>query len=251
MDRISTQRLLEQVDRLLDGAGVFRSSGIYVVGDEQFHQWYGSVLQLLEEFDGELYGGVYHTKFLEIWQHMSLIDKDIDYRWQDEFWESFDLLNKVRSELFQSATFLSLQPILNHYIRLSSLGECSDSELKTLLTKLENICAAEDVSIPDLARHGRIIAEVCVNRVYHHLVEHPSLSSIKLDFNGRLREITGPLNLRDEGHIVSYLRLLQSCGNIADHPTNSELMLLDGHAVLSASIRLLEYAYSLRNGSGS
>lgn len=214
------------------------------VGDEKFDQWRENVKDILERFD-ESYGAEYYDAFSNIWRFVDVLEEVSGDVWQNEFWESSRLLNSIKFELLQSDRLVSLQPVFKNYIRLSSLSECSDKELARLIKGLEDICTAEDPSIANLARHGRIIAEECAERIYHHLEQHPSIPPIKRDFNDQVKAITSPLNRGNHGYIISYLKLLQSCGNTAGHAGKWELTLIDGHAILSASVRVLEYAGSL------
>ena len=238
----TTKRLLERIDEELDRIPTFWS-GLSMVGDkEKFPQWRQNVWDYLESFDEE-YESKYREDFNAIWQ---LADMRIppDGIWEkDCFMESFHLLHKVRSELLLSDRLMSFQPVLKNYIRTSSLRECSDDEIADLIKGLENICAAENASTVELAVHGRKVAAACAKRISGHLKLRPTNQAATL--NDYLNLIEGHLIRRGQGYIASYLRLLQSCGNISAHEIDSELTLIDRHAILGASVRMLQYASSL------
>ena len=238
----TTKRLLEKIDEELDRIPMFWS-GLSMVGDKKFEQWHQNVLELLGSFD-ESYESKYYEEFDGIWRLADIPGMASDGIWEkDSFMESIHLLHKVRFELLQSDRLMSFQPVLKNYIRTSSLRECSDDEIADLIKGLENICAAENASTVELAVHGRKVAAACAKRISGHLKLRPTNQAATL--NDYLNLIEGHLIRRGQGYIASYLRLLQSCGNISAHEIDSELTLIDRHAILGASVRMLQYAWSL------
>ena len=112
-----------------------------------------------------------------------------------------------------------------------------DESLKKQLDELYEIASSDKPSIKSIAISGRVLAEESSKILYRAWnIGNDS----RLSLNQAISEIQGKL-LSEQPWILSYLRLLQSCGNNAAHSCTTTLSVMDACAVLISAIRIAEY----------
>jgi hypothetical protein len=111
-------------------------------------------------------------------------------------------------------------------------------EIHYALKELYNMANNSQPSIKSIAIQGRILAEICSRMLFKELF--PENEVEKLTLNNLIQKIQNYL-LNNAAWILSYLRLLQSCGNSAAHSLEDKLTVADACAVIISSIRLTEF----------
>lgn len=102
------------------------------------------------------------------------------------------------------------------------------------MTRLTQLITAPNVSIEPIAIHCRIICEAYSKKILEsHNIEFHVHSTLE----SRIQQLK-PLLLGNKPYVLSYLRLLQSCGNIAAHESSSVLTNHDLIAILLSVIRV-------------
>ncbi len=118
-------------------------------------------------------------------------------------------------------------------------------QINKALNELYEIANTSNPSIKSIAVSGRILAEECSRCI--HEKWYSNTDSGYLTLNERISKIQHRL-LKEQSWILSYLRLLQSCGNSAAHPGKAVLNMVDACAVLISGIRVAEYTAKVENG---
>ncbi|MFM7823121.1 MAG: hypothetical protein ACKPB3_05020, partial [Bacteroidota bacterium] len=109
---------------------------------------------------------------------------------------------------------------------------------------LLSLISSKNVGINPIAMQGRIIAEIYVDLFLEH---NKQLNSIILEdqrLETGIKTIANPLRENNKAYLLSYLRLLQSCGNMAVHDLDKRLTDMDIVAILVAVVRLAQDASS-------
>jgi len=127
---------------------------------------------------------------------------------------------------------------LNHKI------ENFKGKIRKALYELYEIANTPNPSIKSIAVSGRILAEECSRCILEKWDSNTGSEPITL--NERISKIQHRL-IKEQSWILSYLRLLQSCGNSAAHPGEAVLNMVDACAVLISGIRVAEYTAKLEN----
>lgn len=113
-------------------------------------------------------------------------------------------------------------------------------EIRERLDALYDVATVRPVSVPSIGLAGRLLAETCAAGLFLHWETqspkgrslHELISSIQGRFVGKSSE--------HPAYVLSYARLLQTCGNALAHGDN--LGLADASAVLLAGMRFAEFA---------
>ena len=126
---------------------------------------------------------------------------------------------------------------------LKSSADQFSPDLKKAILNLYEISNVNQPIISSIALQGRIIAEICVSRLLDYWLLVPKLATLEEKIKAvPLRHLNG------RTWILSYLRLLQSCGNWAAHPNEQVLITSDAAAVLIAALRVVEYTDGITSG---
>ena len=130
---------------------------------------------------------------------------------------------------------------------LETIAQSSHPRLNTAIEELLSLISSRNVGINPIAMQGRIIAEIYVDlflefnkQALPYLLEDQRLETSIKAISTRLREI-------NKAYLLSYLRLLQSCGNMAVHDTAPRLTEMDIVAILVAVVRLAQDASLTEN----
>lgn len=116
-----------------------------------------------------------------------------------------------------------------------------DEETHKEILDLYNISCASYTSVKSIAVSGRVIAEKYSGLLASQWFLYENLGNLSL--NNRIKKIQNKLN-KEKPWILSYFRLLQSCGNIAAHPNQLSLNIVDACAVIISSIRIADYTFN-------
>jgi hypothetical protein len=130
---------------------------------------------------------------------------------------------------------------------LETIAQSSHPRLNIAIEELLSLISSKNVGINPIAMQGRIIAEIYADlflefnkQALPYLLEDQRLETGIKAISTRLREI-------NKAYLLSYLRLLQSCGNMAVHDTAPRLTEMDIVAILVAVVRLAQDASLTEN----
>lgn len=99
---------------------------------------------------------------------------------------------------------------------------------------LLQLIRAPNVPINSIATQGRVMCEAYTNNILlANKIDYPAKSNLETRI-----QLLKPLLLDDKRYILSYLRLLQACGNIASHPSQPVLSNHDLIAIMLSVIRV-------------
>lgn len=117
-------------------------------------------------------------------------------------------------------------------------------KIKEDLEELYNIANNKVPSIKSIAVAGRRLAEECSVRISKKWYANSSHNDMPLHL--LISKIQDRLK-KKKPWILSYLRLLQSCGNTGAHRGKQVLNMVDACAVLIATIRVAEFTITIEN----
>lgn len=127
---------------------------------------------------------------------------------------------------------------------LKSQKDKFSGEIRKYLELISQIATSPTPSVKSIAIEGRKLAEVCSRIIYKNwFPDKQNFSQMTLN------QVVSCLQhklLQEHAWILSYLRLLQSCGNNAAHSNiHTPLNIVDACAILIASMRVAEFTKTL------
>lgn len=155
--------------------------------------------------------------------------------------EKIAILNRPIGDFLQVRPQFSASALLSAATEelKQKLASVFDSNARQILEELLQLAASPNARADSIASKGRVFAEQTCGQIFKQFFPGQSCPD---SLNPRLALIQQEINKRKQGWVVSYLRLLQACGNSALHDFPVPLNLTDAAAVVVSAIRVAEYA---------
>jgi hypothetical protein len=118
--------------------------------------------------------------------------------------------------------------------KVNDFPELIQKEMSDLLS----VSSINSVSIKSIAISGRIIAEIVSEKLIEYW--YPEKMEENLTLNSMIGIFQFKL-MKERSYILSYLRLLQSCGNMTAHNNRNSLNTADASAIVISTIRVAEF----------
>lgn len=123
---------------------------------------------------------------------------------------------------------------------LKSLSKGSNPLINDSIHELLSLLFSPNVGISPIAMQGRIFAELYAKLYFEKWDCGSDLALIDNKLESYIKSISVSLRNKNKSYLISYLRLLQTCGNMAVHEGERQLVDMDIVAIMVAVVRLAQ-----------
>lgn len=123
---------------------------------------------------------------------------------------------------------------------LRTLSNGSNPLINESIEELLNLLSSPNVGINPIAMQGRIFAELYARMYFEKWVHTTDLALSDNRLESYIKSISSCLRQQNKSYLLSYLRLLQACGNMAVHGGERQLVDMDIVAIMVAVVRLAQ-----------